>query len=263
MMNNRSKFSLLLLFVIATLLSSCGQSSGPSEAEGGGIFPTRAGVTWTYSLSVDTAGNNVFRPAGTSVQRVAGTRQLAGREATVVVSTTTPLVGAPSVDTAFYAYENNRNDQFIYLSSIQDLIGDIEGIRNITGFQAGWYPFIRTSGGVNSTYTILQNVQVNATAEGLGNITITARAEGKVEGMESLTINNRTYNTTRVVINNTVELRANVSGFPVAIPITVPLRVWVAQNVGIVRQENSAVRIAITNTTLPGTRQELQSITGN
>ncbi|MFN3385754.1 MAG: hypothetical protein ACK42Y_04105, partial [Candidatus Thermochlorobacter sp.] len=155
MMNNRSKFSLLLLVVIATLLNSCGQSSGPSEAEGGGIFPTRAGVTWTYSLSVDAAGNNVFRPAGTSEQRVVGTRQLAGREATVVVSTTTPLVGASSVDTAFYAYENNRNDQLIYLSSIQDLIGEISGIRDITGFQAGWYPFIRTSGGVNSTYTIL------------------------------------------------------------------------------------------------------------
>lgn len=261
-MIKRSKFSLLLLFLLGTgLINSCQQNSGPSEPEG--FFPTRAGVTWTYSTSVDTAGNNVFRPSGTSVQRIVGTRQLAGREATIVVSTTTPLVGAPTVDTAFYAYENSRNDQLIYLSNIQDLIGNIEGIGNITGFQAGWYPFIRMSGGIGSAYTILQNVQVNATLDGLGNVTIAARAEGRVEGTESLTINNRTYNTTRVAINNVIELRTTVAGFPVTVPINAPLRVWVAPNTGIVRQENSAVRIAIAGVTLPGVRQELQSISGN
>jgi hypothetical protein len=207
---------------------------------------------------VDTVGNNVFRPSGTNVVRIVGTRQLGGREATVVVTTTTPLVGAPTSDTSFYAYENNRSDQLIYLSSIQALIGNIEGVRNITGFQAGWYPFIRTSGGVGSTYTIL-NAQVNAAVEGLGNVTIAARAEGRVEANEQITVSNRTYNATRVLIDTRVELRT----FPVTIPINVPLRVWVARNTGVVRQESSAVRIGITGITLPGVRQELQSITGN
>jgi len=248
---------ILLLVLSSAVLSSCQQGSSPSEPEG--IFPTRVGVTWTYSTSVDTVGNNVFRPSGTNVVRIVGTRQLGGREATVVVTTTTPLVGAPTSDTSFYAYENNRSDQLIYLSSIQALIGNIEGVRNITGFQAGWYPFIRTSGGVGSTYTIL-NAQVNAAVEGLGNVTIAARAEGRVEANEQITVSNRTYNATRVLIDTRVELR---TPFPVTIPINVPLRVWVARNTGVVRQESSAVRIAITGITLPGVRQELQSITGN
>jgi hypothetical protein len=251
---------ILLLVLSSAVLSSCQQGSSPSEPEG--IFPTRVGVTWTYSTSVDTVGNNVFRPSGTNVVRIVGTRQLGGREATVVVTTTTPLVGAPTSDTSFYAYENNRSDQLIYLSSIQALIGNIEGVRNITGFQAGWYPFIRTSGGVGSTYTIL-NAQVNAAVEGLGNVTIAARAEGRVEANEQITVSNRTYNATRVLIDTRVELRTTAGGFPVTIPINVPLRVWVARNTGVVRQESSAVRIAITGITLPGVRQELQSITGN
>jgi hypothetical protein len=251
----------LLLVLSSAMLSSCQQGSSPSEPEG--IFPTRTGVTWTYNTSVDTAGNNVFRPSGTNEVSIVGTRQLGGREATVVVTTTTPLVGAPTSDTSFYAYENNRSDQLIYLSSIQALIGNIEGVRNITGFQAGWYPFIRTSGGVGSTYTVLQNVQVNAVVEGLGNVTISSRAEGRVEANEQITVNNRTYSTTRVLIDTRTELRTSVGGFPVTIPINVPLRVWVARNVGIVRQESGAVRIAITGIVLPGVRQELQSITGN
>ncbi len=252
---------ILLLMLSSAVLSSCQQGSSPSEPEG--IFPTRVGVTWTYNTSVDTEGNNVFRPSGTNVVRIVGTRQLGGREATVVVSTTTPLAGAPTTDTSFYAYENNRSDQLIYLNSIQVLIGNIEGVRNITGFQAGWYPFIRTSGGVGSTYTVLQNAQVTATVEGLGNVTIAARVEGKVEANEQITVSNRTYTATRVLIDTRIELRTTAGGFPVTIPINVPLRVWVAQNTGVVRQESSAVRIAITGITLPGVRQELQSITGN
>lgn len=252
---------LLLLALLVLTLNACQQSSGPSEPEG--IFPTRVGVTWTYNTSVDTVGNNVYRPAGTNVQRIVGTRQLGGREATVVISTTTPSTGAPTTDTAFYAYENNRNDQLIYLSGIDDLIGNIEGLRNVTGFQAGWYPLVRTSGGIGSTYTILQNVQVNATVDGIGNITMGARSEGRVEARESLTLNNRTYNTTRIVISNRIELRISAGGFPVTVPIEVPLRIWVAPNVGIVRQESSAVRIQLAGVTLPGVRQELQSITGN
>jgi hypothetical protein len=247
---------ILLLVLSSAVLSSCQQGSSPSEPEG--IFPTRVGVTWTYSTSVDTVGNNVFRPSGTNEVRIVGTRQLGDREATVVVTTTRPLVGAPTSDTSFYAYENNRSDQLIYLSSIQALIGNIEGVRNITGFQAGWYPFIRTSGGVGSTYTIL-NAQVNAAVEGLGNVTIAARAEGRVEANEQITVSNRTYNATRVLIDTRVELRT----FLVTIPINVQLRVWVARNVGIVRQESGAVRIANTGIVLPGVRQELQSITGN
>ena len=252
---------ILLLMLLSAVLSSCQQGSSPSEPEG--IFPTRAGVTWTYNTSVDTVGNNVFRPSGTNVVRIVGTRQLGGREATVMVATTTPLAGAPTSDTSFYAYENNRSDQLIYLNSIQALIGNIEGVRNITGFQAGWYPFIRTSGGVGSTYTVLQNAQVTATVEGLGNVTIAARVEGKVEANEQITVSNRTYNATRVLIDTRIELRTTAGGIPVTIPINVPLRVWVAQNTGVVRQESSAVRIAITGITLPGVRQELQSITGN
>ncbi|MCS7013807.1 MAG: hypothetical protein RMI34_12015 [Chloroherpetonaceae bacterium] len=255
-----AKHSVWLLALSAAVLSSCQQSSGPSEPEG--IFPTRIGVTWTYSTSVDTVGNNVYRPAGTTVQRLTGTQQLAGREAFVVISTTTPLTGTPTTDTTLYAYENNRRDQLIYLSGIQDLI-DIGGIRNVTGFQPGWYPFIKTSGGIGSTYTILQNARVEAVIDGLGNATITANVQGRVDSTQQLTLNNRTYNTTRITITTNVELRFSPAGFPVTIPISVPLRVWVAPNTGVVRQESGAVRIALAGVTLPGVRQELQSITGN
>jgi len=254
---------ILLLILSSAILSSCQQGSAPSEPED--IFPTQVGTTWKYNVSIDTAtaGNNNFIPSGSIEVRIVGIQQLDGREATVVVTKTTPLVGEPTTDTAFYAYENNRRDQLVYLRNAQVLIGGAGGIGDITGFRSGWYPLIRTSGGVGSTYTIL-NTQVSSPFEGVGTVTIAIRAEGKVEANEQITVNNRTYNTIRVSIDIKTKLRTPPP-FSSEITIDAPIRVWVARNVGIVRQEATLLlRGAGTQlTTTARVRQELQSITGN
>ncbi len=246
-----------LLFVSLATLTSCSSSTSSPETQTG-IFPTRLGVVWTYANFDDTTST---QRTGTTTVTNGFNTQLSGRSAIGQPTRFTPTSGASTSDTIFVSVEGNSADQFIYLTSLNDLFQEIPGVQIRSGFPVGWYPFLRTSGGAGSVYRIFDGVSVNATIQGLGNATIGATAEGRVDGQETISVGGRSYNATRLTI--TANLNVQIVGAPAALPLRPILRVWVAPNVGVVRQQLNPISIALAGINIPGSRQDLVSVSGN
>ncbi len=252
----RLLLAMLFCVSLATLTSCSSSTSSPETSTG--IFPTRLGIVWTYANFDDTT--STLRTGTTTVTNSFNT-PLVGRSAIGQLTRFSPTSGAPTTDTIFVSIENNGADQFIYLTSLNDLFQEIPGVQIRSGFPVGWYLFLRTSGSVGNVYRIFDGLSINATIQGLGNAIIGATAEGRVDGQETISVGGRSYNATRLTI--TVNLNVQVIGAPAALPIRPILRVWVAPNVGIVRQQLNPISVPLAGINISGTRQDLVSISGN
>ncbi len=244
--------------LIGLLLSSCRSGTSPSESASI-AFPTSLSLTLRYADFIDTTGTGRnYDSVGIVTERIVGTRPIADRTAFLHQNILNTVANTTFIDTTLYAYENNNRDQWIYLSSLQDLVGNL-GTFNLQGFPSGWYPYLKTSEEVGRNYTIFPATPLTIRLDTL-TITATVRAVGNVRGRESITVQGRSYNATKLVL--TFTLQARLAGL--ALPDAEILQhVWCADNIGIVKFETTSATIGIPpffSFRTPNTKQELISI---
>lgn len=246
------------LLIGALFASSCGSETSPSE-NASITFPTSSTFVLRYADFIDTTGTGRnYDSIGVIDERIVGTRTVSGRTAFLHENRLTTDTTV-SVDTTLYAYDNNNRDQWIFLSSIEDFVGDL-GAFDLQGFPSGWYPYLKTSEAVGRNYAILPATPLTLQIDTL-TLTATIRAVGNVRGRETVTVQGRSYNTTRITL--TFSLSASLSGF--ALPdAEIIQQVWCADNIGIVKFETSSATIGIPpffSFIVPNTKQELISVT--
>ncbi|MFN3560976.1 MAG: hypothetical protein ACK4XY_09140 [Chloroherpetonaceae bacterium] len=252
------RVKLLVGLLIGLLCSSCGSETGPSE-KASVTFPTSTTFTLRYADFIDTTGTGRnYDSIGVVEERIVGTRTLSGRTAflhenrLITADTTT-------VDTTFHAYDNNNQDQWIFLSSIEDFVGNLGGF-NLQGFPSGWYPYLKTTETVGRNYTILPPTQLTLQIDTL-TINATIRAVGNVRGKETITVQGRSYNTIKIVLTFTLQARLLGLTLPEA---EIQQQVWCGDNIGIVKFETTSATIGLPpffSFTTPNAKQELISIT--
>jgi hypothetical protein len=252
----RSK--LLVGFFFLLFVISCGSETSPSESASI-TFPTSSTFTLRYADFIDTTGTGRnYDSIGVIEERIVGTRTVDGRTAFLHqnILTTADTV---TIDTTLHAYDNNNQDQWIYLSRLEDFVGNL-GTFNLQGFPSGWYPYLKTSEAIKRNYTILPPTQLTLRIDTL-TITATIRAVGNVRGKETITVQGRSYNTTRLVL--TFSIQARIAG--IALPEAELLQqVWCANDIGIVKFETTSATIGLPpffSFTTPNTKQELISVT--
>ncbi len=243
------------------LLASCRSSTSPSESVPI-TFPTSSDITLRYADFIDTTGTGRnYDSIGVIDERIVGTRMVSGRMAFLHqnILTTADTV---SIDTTLYAYDNNNQDQWIFLSSIDDFIGVLDERFNLRGFTPGWYPYLKTSEPIGRNYTILAPTPLTLQLDTL-TITATARAVGNVRGRESITVQGKTYNTTKLALTLTLQARFGTITLP---DVEILQQVWCADNIGIVKFETSSATLGLPplfSFVLPSTKQELISVIRN
>lgn len=251
------RVKLLVGLFIGLLCSSCGSETSPSE-NASIVFPTSTTFTLRYADFLDFSGTGRnYDSIGVVDERIVGTRALAGRTAFLHQNTLT-TADTVTIDTTLHAYDNNNRDQWIYLSSIEDFIGDL-GAFNLQGFPAGWYPYLKTSEAIGRNYTILPPTQLTLQIDTL-TINATIRAVGNVRGKETITVQGRSYNATRLVLTFTLQARLSGLALPEA---EILQQVWCADNIGIVKFETTSATIGLPpffSFTTPNAKQELISV---
>ncbi len=252
------RVTLLVGLFIGILLSSCGSETSPSE-NASITFPTSTTFTLRYADFIDTTGTGRnYDSIGVIDERIVGTRPESGRTAFLHQNTLTTVTNTASIDTTLYTYDNNNRDQWIFLSSIEDFVGNL-GTFNLQGFPSGWYPYLKTSEAVGRNYTILPATPLTLQIDTLI-ITATVRAVGNVRGKETITVQGRSYNTTKLVLTFTLQARLSGLALPEA---EILQHVWCADNIGIVKFETTSATIGIPpffSFTTPNTKQELISV---
>jgi len=245
------------LFIIL-VFSACGSETSPSE-NASIAFPTSTTFTLRYADFIDTTGTGRnYDSIGVIDERIVGTRTVSGRTAFLHQNILTTTTNTVSIDTTLHAYDNNNRDQWIYLSSIEDFIGNL-GTFNLQGFPVGWYPYLKTSETIGRNYTILPATPLTLRIDTL-TITATIRAVGNVRGKETITVQGRSYNTTKLVLTFTLQARLAGLALPEA---EILQHVWCADNIGIVKFETTSATIGIPpffSFTTPNTKQELISV---
>lgn len=250
---------LLVGLLIGTLFaSSCGSETSPSENTFI-TFPTSNTFTLRYADFVDTTGTGRnYDSIGVIDERIVGTEIVSGRTAFLHQNTLTTVGNTVSTDTTRYAYDNNNRDQWIFLSSIEDFVGDL-GTFDLQGFPSGWYPYLKTSEEIGRSYTILPATPLTLQIDTL-TFNATIRATGSVRGKETISVQGRSYSTTRLVITFTLQVRFGVIALPDAV---IDQQVWCADNIGIVKFETTSATIGIPqffSFIIPNTKQELLSV---
>ncbi len=253
------RVKLLVGLLIGTLfVSSCGSETGPSE-NASITFPTSSTFTLRYADFIDTTGTGRnYDSIGVIDERIVGTRTVSGRTAFLHQNILTTATDT-TTDTTLYAYDNSNQDQWIFLSSIEDFVGDL-GTFELQGFPSGWYPYLKTSEEVGRNYTILPATPLTLQIDTF-RATATIRAVGNVRGRETITVQGRSYNTTKLVLTFTIQARLSGLTLPEA---EILQHVWCADNIGIVKFETSSATIGVPpffSFVLPNTKQELISVT--
>lgn len=252
----RTKFLVGLL--IGLLVSSCGSETGPSENTSI-TFPTSNTFTLRYADFVDTTGTGRnYDSIGVVEERIVGTETISGRTAFLHQNTLTTTANTVTTDTALHAYDNNNQDQWIFLSGIEDFVGNL-GTFNLQGFSPGWYPYLKTSEAVGRNYTILPATPLTLQLDTL-TVNATIRAVGNVRGRETIRVQGQTYNTTKIVLSFTLQARLGPLTLPEAV---IDQHVWCADKIGIVKFETSSATIGVPplfSFVVPNTKQELISV---
>lgn len=254
----RAKFLFGLLAI--AWLTSCGDETKPTQ-DASARFPTSTTFTLRYADFLDTTGTGRnYDSIGVVEERIVGTRSVAGRTAFLHENRLIAPSGV-SIDTTLHAYDNGNRDQWIYIASIEDLVGNL-GNFNLQGLAPGWYPYLKTSSEVGRNYSILPPTPLTLRLTDTLVVNATARAVGNVRGKETITVQGRRYETTKIVI--TFSLSARLGG--IALPDAEILQhVWCADNIGIVKFETSSATLGIPPFfffTTPNAKQELIQVVG-
>ncbi|MCS6989769.1 MAG: hypothetical protein NZM06_09675 [Chloroherpetonaceae bacterium] len=251
---------LLVGLLSLAFLASCGDAAKPSE-DASIKFPTSSTFTLRYADFLDTTGTGRnYDSIGVVEERIVGSRQVAGRTA-FLHENRLVASGGTSIDTTLHAYENGNRDQWIYLAGIEDLVGNL-GNFNLQGFSPGWYPYLKTSAEIGRNYAILAPTQLTLRLTDTLVINATVRAVGNVRGKETITVQGRRYETTKLVL--TFSLSARLGG--IALPDAEILQhVWCANNIGVVKFETTSATIGIPPFfafRTPNSKQELINVVG-
>jgi hypothetical protein len=256
--------SVLLLSLAGLLITAC--SDDDNSIDPGGLtvtFPTGTGTVWVYDDYEDTTNTEAgYNKIGTITETLVGTNSVGGRVAMLHQNSFQPDDSnmEPTIDTTLYNVENG--DLFIYVASPAELLGGADLPINIDdiNFTAGWYPFLRVTSAPGSTYTIIEN-QSFATQVPLGDTpidaTVTFSVRGEVKENAQIEANNTTYTTRHIALIVDIKISAGI----IQTSTDVTLDYWIADGVGIVKDETGAVEIPNIPIPISRFRQNLVSFT--
>lgn len=250
-------FRLLFIAIASVALSSCSDDPVVPKDEVY-TYPTTVGTKWTYDYYQDTTTTEAgYFQIGQLNKRIISNVTLLGKSGYLLETETVPGANSPATagkDTAIYAAQNGN--YFLYINSVADLLGDIIPQNSVPPSNPRWLEYLRPLSPIGQSYVISTNDTINVTFPIAGvptNITGIVNVNGAVEKEEKLTYNSKEYTTKKIAVTFTINAFLTPGGSP--IPLTFVSYFWVANGVGIVR--NDYAPPALPGQSFPRFRQTL------
>lgn len=259
---NQIKQNISLLCIAISLIALGACSSDPSNPEPQPYtYPTTVGTKWTYDYYQDTTTTEAgYFQIGQLNKRIISNVTLLGKSGYLLETETVPGANSPATagkDTAIYAAQNGN--YFLYINSVADLLGDIIPQNSVPPSNPRWLEYLRPLSPIGQSYMISTNDTINVTFPIAGvptNITGIVNVNGAVEKEEKLTYNSKEYTTKKIAVTFTINAFLTPGGSP--IPLTFVSYFWVANGVGIVR--NDYAPPALPGQSFPRFRQTLNTL---
>ena len=256
---NQIKQNISLLCIAISLLALGACSSDPSNPEPQPYtYPTSVNTKWSYDYYQDTTNLEAgYFDIGKLHKSIIAPVTLLGRTGYLLETHTVPGNNSPASenrDTAIYATQNGN--YFLYINSVADLLGDIIPQNSVPPANPRWLEYLRPLSPIGQSYVISTNdtINVNFPIGGVPtNITGVVNVNGAVEKEETLTYYNKEYKTKKIAVTFSINAFLTPGGSP--IPLTFVSYFWVANEVGIVR--NDYAPPALPGQSFPRFRQTL------
>lgn len=232
------KISLLLLTASVLAFSACSEEAINTPQNY--TYPTAVGTKWTYDYYQDTTTTEAgYFQIGQLNKRIIANVTLLGRQGYLLETETVPGANSPATagkDTAIYATQNGN--YYLYINNVGDLLGNLIPENSIPTSNPRWLEYLRPLSPVGQSYVISTNDTINVTFPISGvptDILGVVNVNGAVEKEEKLTYNSKEYTTKKIAVTFTISAFLTPGGSP--IPLTFVSYFWVADGVGIVRND--------------------------
>lgn len=251
------KITILCIGITLIALAAC-SSNTSNPTDGTWTYPTSVNTKWSYDYYQDTTNTEAgYFDIGKLHKRIIAPITLLGKTGYLLETQTVPGTNSPASenrDTAIYATENGN--YFLYINSVADLLGDLIPQNTVPPANPRWLEYLRPASPIGQSYVISTNDTINVTFPIAGvptNITGIVNVNGAVEKEETLTYYNKDYVTKKIAVTFTINAYLTPGGSP--IPLTFVSYFWVANEVGIVR--NDYAPPALPGQSFPRFRQTL------
>jgi len=241
----KAPVTLFILLVIFTFFGCDDDSTSSSSPKVTGPgYPVSTNTTRKYVTKIDSG--KIVSVLDTTIEKTLGYTEYKEKQAIEVqIETQLAPLFLGTFDTTYYS-ANDYNDVSIYLKTLTQLLSNSLGNFKISGFDAGWYPYLIFSDGNNQRYDIFDtriDLTLDTALTGLETpltVPLTIQITGTVIGEETIEVNEQNYSATHIQLN--AELIA------IIVPITdFNIDLWFADNIGFVKQETESFSIDLSD----------------
>ncbi|MGC8748088.1 MAG: hypothetical protein ACP5RR_04295 [Candidatus Kapaibacteriota bacterium] len=221
------KFFFAFLFVSLLFVSSCSEdnstSNNPPPANQS-YFPTTVGSFWKYyEYEIDSLGVKVPNSDDTVTTQVVANMSIQGKNAAVFVSTQSK---SQTIDTSFYAYENNKVYSFLSLFNNEFIpIKDANQWVVVADFNQSDWIILKD--------TTLANVDL----PDVGTMIPTVGIRGREGNTTTLVVKGKSVSAQEFIITFSLKVKLQIPNVPLPINLNFDViqHTWYAQGIGIVK----------------------------
>jgi|GEM_PF-3406098 len=249
------------LFLMASILFSCSEETVTPVPQQQFTYKTTVGTKTTYDYFQDSTTTEAgYFQIGQIEKLIISQIQILNKNGFVQVNTTIPQAGSPAQagsDTAIYTTENGNI--LLYIDNPSDLLAGLVPDSLKPASNPRWLNYLRPQEPIGQSYVISTNDSIDIQFPLAGIVTpikAILNVSGVVEKEETIMYKSLQYKAKKIII--TVAIQAFLTPGGAAIPLTFVSQFWVADSLGIVR--NDYAPPALPGQTFPRFRQIQVSI---